>query len=414
MHSHACSLVVLAVLGWSFPAPAADWPQFHGPEGKGAAEADLPLSWSDTENIVWKTPLPGEGASSPIVVGNKIFLTAGVGTASDLVRHVMCLDATTGKVLWDKTVESELPEQPTIRENHGYTSATPVANGTHVFVFFGKSGVFCFDHAGKQMWNTKVGSRLNNWGSAASPTLYKNLVLVNASVESESLVALDQATGAKVWEARGIKECWHAPVLAPASSGGSTEVVTAQAREIHSFDADSGKPLWQCSTGILWYMCPQPLLHEAVLYAVGGRSGVGGVAVRTGGSGNVTDTHKIWTLDKGTNVPSPVMHQGHLHFAHENNGTACCVDMKTGEFVYSEPLTPNPGQIYASPVLAGGKVYYLGRGGQAVIIAAGPKFEVLGSAKLEGGRGVFNASPAIHNNRLLVRSNKFLYCIGNK
>lgn len=394
--------------------PAADWPQFQGPGGTGtAAAAKLPDTWTDTENIVWKTPLPGVGASSPVIAGNKIFLTAGVGGADDLVRHVLCLDAATGKILWDKTVVSELPEQAKIREDHGYASATPAANSTHVFVFFGKSGVFCFDHAGKQKWNTKVGSELNGWGSAASLTLHQETVFVNASVESESLVALDQATGNELWRTGGIKESWHAPVLAP-GAGGTTEVITALAGEVRSFNAGTGKPLWQCKTGIGWYMCPLPVVKDGVLYAVGGRSGVGGLAVRTGGSGDVTETHRLWTLQKGTNVPSPVIHGGHLYFSHENLALVHCVDLKTGDFVYSERLEPNPGQIYASPVLAGGKLYYLGRGGQAVIVSAEPKFKVLSSAKLENGRGVFNASPAIRDNRLFIRSNKFLYCIGSK
>jgi outer membrane protein assembly factor BamB len=395
-------------------AAAADWPQFMGPGGKGITESkQLPATWSDTENIVWKTPMPGIGASSPVVIGNKIFLTAGTGGADNLVRHVMCLDAAAGNVIWDKTVESELPEQGKIREDHGYCSATPVATATRLFVFFGKSGVFCFDHAGKQLWNTKVGSELNGWGSAASLTLHKNLVLVNASVESESLVALDAATGKEVWKADEVKESWHAPVLAP-GKGGTTEVITAQQGQVRSFDADTGKELWKCKTGIGWYMCPLPVVKDGVLYAVGGRSGVGGLAVKTGGSGEVTETHRLWTLQKGTNVPSPIIHGDHLYFAHENLAIVHCVDLKTGEFVYSERLDPNPGQIYASPILAGGKLYYTGRGGQTVVVAAEPKFKVLSSAKLENGRGVFNASPAVHGDRLLLRSNKFLYCIGSK
>jgi len=136
--------------------------------------------------------------------------------------------------------------------------------------------------------------------------------------------------------------------------------------------------------------------------------------VRTGGSGDVTESHRLWTLQKGTNVPSPVIHGGHLYFAHENLALVHCVDLKTGDFVYSERLEPNPGQIYASPVLADGKLYYIGRGGQAVVVNAAPEFKVVSSAKLENGRGVFNASPAIQGNRLFVRSNKFLYCIGSK
>jgi outer membrane protein assembly factor BamB len=390
---------------------AADWPQFLGPGGKATTSAKLPDTWGDDENIVWKVALPGRGSSSPVVIGDKIFLTSGVGGADDLVRHVLCLDAKSGKVIWDKTVESELPEQSKIREDHGYCSSTPVVTATHLFVFFGKSGVFCFDHAGKQVWHSKVGSELNGWGSAASLTLHKKTVLVNACVESESLVALDQTTGKEVWTADGIKECWHAPVLAP-GKGGSTEVIMAMAGRVNSFDADTGKELWQCKTDIGWYICPQPMILDGVCYVVGGRSGVGGVAVKTGGSGNVTETHRLWQLQKGTNVPSPVLHGGHLYFAHQDLGIAQCVDLKSGEFVYSEKMDPSPEQIYASALLAGDRIYYFGRGGQTVVVKAAPKFEVLSSAILENRRGVFNASPAVHGDRLLLRSNKFLYCIG--
>lgn len=393
--------------------PAADWPQFRGPGGMGTAEAKLPETWSDTENIVWKTPLPGEGASSPIIVGKRLFITAASGGADAVERRVLCIDPASGKILWEKAVVSELPEQGRIREDHGYASATPAANGTHVFVFFGKSGVFCFDHAGRQIWNTKVGSKLHEWGSAASLALYNKAVLVNASVESESLVALDQATGKEMWRAGGIKESWHAPVVAPGPAGKS-EVVMATVGEILSFNADTGQPLWRCKTGIAWYMCPLPLVKNGVVYAVGGRSGTGGLAVRTGGSGDVTETHRLWTLAKGTNVPSPLIHNEHLYFGNDNSGVVSCVDLKTGEFKYSERLSPNPEQIYASPVLAGGRIFYIGRGGRMAVVSAEPQFKQIASAVLENGRGIFNASPAIHGDRLFIRSNKFLYCIGAK
>jgi hypothetical protein len=184
--------------------------------------------------------------------------------------------------------------------------------------------------------------------------------------------------------------------------------------KVKSFDADTGKPIWNCKTGIGWYMCPTPIFHDGVLYAIGGRSGNGGLAVRVGGTGDVTSSHVLWSLSKGSNVPSPILHDGHLYFAHENLGVANCVNAKTGEVVYAERLAPNPGQIYSSPILAGGKIYYTGRGGQTVVVSAEPSFKILSTAKLENGRGVFNASPAVHENRLLLRSNKFLYCIGSK
>jgi outer membrane protein assembly factor BamB len=388
-----------------------DWPQFRGPDGSGSAAASVPVTWSDTENILWKAPLDGMGASTPVIAGGKVFLTASVGGASDLVRHVMCFDAATGQKLWDQTVESLLPETETIREDHGYASSTPVADATHLYVFFGKSGVFCFDHSGKQLWRADVGSQLNGWGSAASLTLLGKQLLVNACVESESLVSLDKATGKELWRAPKLKECWHAPHPV-AGPGGATQIVMAQAQQLVAYDAATGSEAWRCKSGISWYMCPQPIVSDGVLYAIGGRSGTGGLAVKLGGTGDVTESNRLWTLDKGTNVPSPVVHDGHLFFAHENKGTAHCVDLKSGRFIYDEAMSPNPGQVYASPVLAGDTIVYLGRGGQAVLVKAGPKYEVVGSARLEDGRGVFNASPAIADGRLFIRSNRHLYCIG--
>jgi outer membrane protein assembly factor BamB len=404
-------LLTLSVLAFLPSLAAADWPQFRGPGGTGTAEAKLPETWSETENLLWKAPLPGVGASSPVVIGEKVFLTASEGGADDVQRHVLCYQLSDGKLLWDTTVESVLPEQLTIREEHGYASSTPVATASRLFVFFGKSGVFCFDHAGQQLWNVRVGSTLHEWGSAASLTLHGDMLLVNASVESESLVALDAASGKELWKAAGIKESWHAPVVATGADG-KAEVIAALNGELRSFDAATGKPLWECQTGIAWYMCPMPLVRDGIVYSVGGRGGQGGLAVKLGGQGDVTETHRLWTLQKGTNVPTPLLHGGHLYFANDNSGLAHCVDIKTGEFVYSERLEPNPEQVYASPILVGGRILFLGRGGQAVFISADPEFKRLSSAVLENRRGMFNATPALAGDRLLLRSNKFLYAIG--
>lgn len=391
----------------------ADWPGFHGPAGDGIAAAAAPVQWGDEENIAWKAALPGVGASSPVIVAGKIFLTASEGGAADVKRHVICFEAATGKQLWDVTVESELPEQDRIREEHGYASSTPVATASRLFVFFGKSGVFAFDHSGKQLWNTKVGSKLNGWGSAASLTLHGTTLLVNASVESQSLIALDGSTGQEVWKAEGIKDSWHAPVVGK-SAEGREEIILAMLNEVRGFDAKSGTELWRWKTSIPWYMCPQPIVKDGIVYCVGGRTGNGGLAIRLGGGGDVTETHRLWVLNKGTNVPSPVLHGGHLYFVHEGRGAMNCVDLKTGEFVFSEELSPNPGSVYASLMLAGGKIYCLGRGGKMMIIEAGPKLNVLGSATLENGRGMFNASPVADGGRLYLRSNQWLYCIGGK
>src|SRR6185503_251947 len=215
----------------------ADWPQFRGPGALGRGDsAGVVLNWSDTSNIVWKAALPGPGASSPIVLGNRIFLTCFTGFATSsrepgemtaLKRHLLALNLNDGRILWNTAVPAEQPEQDRIRENHGYASATPVADAERVYTFYGKSGAFAFDHSGKQLWQTKVGDKLNGWGSAASPVLYKDFVLVNASTESESLVALDKKTGKEIWRAGGVAESWHAPAFVSAPDG-KTEVVIAK------------------------------------------------------------------------------------------------------------------------------------------------------------------------------------------
>lgn len=407
-HALLTTLVVFVIIASS----RADWPRFHGPAGDGVADGAVPTKWSDEENIAWKAALPGVGASSPVIVAGKLFLTASEGGANDVVRHVLCFDAATGKQLWDVKVESELPEQDRIREEHGYASSTPVATASRLFVFFGKSGVFAFDHSGKQLWNTKVGSRLNGWGSAASLTLHGTNVLVNASVESESLVALDGSTGKELWRADGVKDSWHAPVVGKTADG-KEEIILAMLNEVLGFDPKDGTELWRCKTSIPWYMCPQPIVKDGIVYCVGGRNGNGGLAIRLGGKGDVTETHRLWVLGKGTNVPSPVLHDGHLYFVHEGRGTMNCVNLQSGEFVFAEDW-PQPGPVYASLLLAGGKIYSLSRGGKLRITAAAPKLDILGECVLENGRGMFNASPVADGGRLYLRSNKWLYCVGGK
>jgi outer membrane protein assembly factor BamB len=414
---HALPFIVSAILlgdASGQTVAKTDWPQFRGLGALGHSDASgLPISWSDDANIAWKTALPGPGASSPITLGNRVYLTCYTGyrggreggDMASLRRHLLCMDLATGKLIWDAPVSAVLPEQERIREDHGY--------GERVYVFYGKSGVFAFDLNGKQLWQANVGSTLNGWGSATSPVVHQDLLLVNASVESNSLVALDKRTGKEVWRAGGVNESWHAPVLVTTKDG-KTEIVIAMMKKLAGFDPANGQQLWHCDTGINWYMCPTPIAQDGIVYAVGGRTPNGGLAVRAGGRGDVTQSHVLWKVNKGTNVPSPILHNGHLYFAHENLGIAYCLNAMTGETVYEERLSPSPGGIYASPVLAGGNIYYTGRTGRTVIVAARPTLKVIGDATLENNRGVFNASAAVAGQRLLLRSDKFLYCIGGK
>jgi len=407
---------------------SVDWPRFRGADGLGvAAAATLPTKWSENENLVWKTELPGAGASSPIIIGDRIFLTCyhGFGIpdlsggntedvpSSDIENlrlELVSLNRDTGEILWTKTVTPSLPEQATIREQHGYSSSTPVADSERIYVFFGKSGVFAFDYDGNRLWHADVGSTLHGWGTAASPVLFEDMVIVNASIESESLVALDKSTGAERWRAAGIREAWNTPLLM-AVDGGATELIVPIFGEVLGVDPHTGKRLWSCNTGIKWYMVPSVIARDGIIYCIGGRSS-DSLAILAGGRGDVTETHLLWSCNRGANVPSPILYQGHLYWIHDNLGIAYCVEAATGEIVYEERLL-NAGRFYASPVLADGKLYYVNRSGRAFVIAAKPEFELLATNELEQ-QSRFDASPAVADGRLFLRSNRFLYCIGNE
>jgi hypothetical protein len=409
---------LLITLSYMQPHAASDWARFRGPDGMGVSDATgLPASWSLTENIVWKTAMPGPGASSPIIFGDHVYLTyytgyfvpgEPTGSLEQLKRHLLAVRLTDGKILWSQTISAKLPEESSIRE-HGYASSTPAADAEQVYVFLGKSGVFAFNHAGQQIWRADVGSKTSGWGSAASPILYKDLVLINASVESESLVALDRRTGERKWQAEGIRESWNTPIVITAESGRQELIIAIQGKVL-AFDPDSGQLLWSCRTDISWYMVPSIVAADGVIYCLGGRSGVAALAVRADGNGDVTDSHRLWTSQNGSNVSSPVYHDWHLYWIHEQRGIAFCAQASSGEIVYEQQLQ-GAGQVYASALLAEGRLYYLTRDGKMFVLAAKPQFEQLAINDLSD-HGVFNGSPAVAGNRLLLRSDKYLYCLG--
>jgi outer membrane protein assembly factor BamB len=254
-----------------------------------SADRGLPATWSADSGVVWKRELPGPGTSSPIVVGKRVFLTCysgyGVdrkdpGELSNLRRHVLCIDLANGHILWTRVIPAALPEAKwqTYLNLHGYASSTPVSDGKHVFVFLGKSGVFAFDLKGEQLWQANVGKGTSGWGSATSPLLYKDLLIVNASVESNSLIALDRKTGNEVWRTKGISSSWSTPVLVKVP-GGQTELVVSASNKVMGFDPDTGKALWHAKV-FSGYVCPSVVAHEGVVYAL--QNGTC-VAVRAGG-----------------------------------------------------------------------------------------------------------------------------------
>jgi outer membrane protein assembly factor BamB len=413
-------LLAVALLLGAAASAGANWPAFRGPHGDGVSpDRGLPIKWSATENVVWKTPLPGPGTSSPIVWGDRVFITcdtgrleARKGDVAKVRRHLLCLDAKSGKILWQKDVPAKLPENDYnqyLRE-HGYVSSTPATDGERVYVFFGRTGVLAFDFDGKQLWHVEVGQYLNSWGSASSLLLYKDLVIVNASVESGALVALDKKTGKRVWRAGGIRDCWSTPLLVDVP-GGKQEVVLNTAGVMFGFDPDKGTKLWECDGITTSTPTSSPVAKDGIIYVMGASmEGTRAVlAVRAGGREEVSKTHILWRHKGGTNHTSPLLYDGRLYYV---SGLVTCLRADTGKVVFEERLY-DARMEYDSPVAAEGRIYVFTRKSGAYVLKAGDKLEVLAHNEL-GDRSTFNASPAISGGQIFVRSDTHLYCLGNK
>ena len=325
-------------------ATAADWPRFRGPNGSGiAADANpTPVTWSDTENLQWSVDLPGRGVSSPIVVGDRVIVTSWTGTgADDLVRHLVCYDRATGRQLYDKSIEPVVQEDPyeSMRRQSGYAAHTPASDGERIFAFFGVSGVYCFDMDGNEIWHKSAGTDFDerHWGTASSPMLYKDLVIVTAGPESHSLVAFRKSNGEEVWkyQSQQLDATWSTPVLVDLTDG-KQELVLAVPGFVLGFDPATGKRLWSCEAAESNSTCASPIAHDGIVYVIGGRNG-GGIAIRAGGRGDITDTPNVlWSGNQQARIGTALYRDGLLYWI--SSGVAQCVDAKTGEKVYQQRL----------------------------------------------------------------------------
>lgn len=412
-------LVISTLLGLQ-AAQAADWTRFRGPDASGVVEGGVPAKWSPKENVLWRTALPGAGASSPIALGKKVFVTCysgyglnadNAGDVSNLTYHLVCVDVAEGKVLWDEKTKASLPEQNYrgFIALHGYASASPVTDGQTVYAFFGRTGVLAYNLDGKQLWTASVGKSSHEWGSGASPILFENLLIVNASIESRSLVALDKGTGKEVWRVEGIVESWSTPVIAETADHKKELVVSARGKVL-GLNPTTGTRLWECAA-VEDYVCASVAAGDGVVFVSASRQ-PSTQAIRLGGQGDVTKTHVAWTLRATPKVPTPLYHDGYVYWL-DVKGVALCVDAKTGKVAYKERMEfRGPGdKVYASLVLCGGKLYGVSRQGGAVVFAEGSEFKELARCDL-GDKSVFNATPAAVDGQLLLRSDRFLYCIG--
>lgn len=442
----------LSLLVFSFSLctqlPAADWLRFRGPNGSGIAPDDkpLPVEWSATKNLKWKADLPGPGSSSPIVVGDRVFVTCWSGYATDgsqsgditaLKRHLLCIDRASGKTLWDRSVPAKQPEERYggMFAQNGYASHTPVSDGSKVFAFFGKSGVHAFDLEGKELWQADVGDwdDRRGWGTASSPILHGDVLIVPAVVESQALFGFDKNTGKQLWKApsEGFASTWGTPVIAKGEN--SDELVISVPGEVWGFNPDSGKLRWYAQGLQSDSVCNSVVTDGSTVFTMGERGG-GSVAIKAGGKGDVSATNTLWTGANGSRIPTPILWQDHLYWI--SGSLASCRDAKTGAEVFAERIESTSGNTgtpaggggfgggrrgggggmgggdYASPVASNGLLYQVTRRGEVLVMKLSPKFELVARNRIEGDTSDHSATPAISNGQLFLRSAKTLYCIG--
>lgn len=413
---------------------AADWPRFRGPAGSGiAVDSDtLPTVWSANANLAWKVPLPGPGASCPIIVGDKAFVTcysgygisqADPGEIENLVRHLVCVDMKSGKKLWQRDVKAALPEDPYTGIGvtaHGYASHTPVSDGQNVYAFFGKSGVHAFDLNGNKLWDAEVGKESDptKWGSSSSPIVYKNTVIVTASAESQSIVGLDKTTGKELWrqEAAGLDGMWGTPALVEAN--GRTDLVMCVAKELWGLDPSNGKLRWFANATEAQHAYTSVISDGGRIFAFTGRGG-GSIAVDSGGEGDVSKTKTAWEGRTTASFASPVQHQDRLYVV--SRGVLYVVDAKTGERTQQVRLRgvkQTGGRMgsldYPSPLVVGDRLFYLNGSGQMFVFQLGDEVTQVAVNELATEKEDFRGTPAISNGQMVLRSAKHLYCVKDK
>jgi outer membrane protein assembly factor BamB len=432
-------LLVLAafVLSLSLPLLRADWPQFRGPTGQGLAEsAKPPTEWDRSKNVAWRTELPGLGWSSPVIVGGKVYLTTAVGDPGgkkgkkddkkkddkkaadpkvDVSLRALCLDAATGKVLWNVEVFKPDAAAVTARHNkNSLASPTPVVEGGKVYVHFGHMGTACLSAAdGAKVWATTELRYSPTHGNGGSPVVVgDHLIFSIDATDKQAVVALDKATGKVAWQTpRAVTWkvslfSFSTPLLIEA--GGKPQVVSAGSGVVMGCDPATGKEVWRVRYGTGYSVVPRPVYGHGLVFVSSGYNSPVLYAIRPTGTGDVTDTHVAWKAAKGgPRNSSPVVVGPDLYMV-ADDGLFSCLDAKTGAVRWAEKL---PGDYSASILAAGGHLYLFSEDGVGTVVEPGPEYKEVATNKL--GERVL-ASPAADGNALFVRTEKALYRIENK
>jgi outer membrane protein assembly factor BamB len=409
-------LILFALLGFvAAAAEAADWPTWRGPLGNGQSEEkSLPLTWSKSENVKWSVPLDGQGNSSPIVVGQKAFITHAPRMSP--LRGLRCYDADTGNLLWKHEV-SYSEKEPTHNTNP-YCAASPVSDGKQVVAWYGSAGLFCYDLEGNILWNKDLGKVEHIWGYGSSPLIHENLVILNFGPGLNAFVAaFDKQTGNEVWrktfpeqtsktqeEFRG---SWSTPVVA--TVGGKTLLLMSLPEKLYALEPRSGVEIWSCGGLSNKLVYTTPLVAGDIVVAMCGYGGPA-MAVRAGGQGDVTETHRLWVHPRNSQrVGSGVVVDGYVYILNEN-GSAWCLDPATGEKKWDKPRVSSVS--WSSMTHAAGRIYVNNTEGTTFVIEPNTaECKILAENKLDERT---RATPAFANGRIYIRTYENLYCIEAK
>jgi outer membrane protein assembly factor BamB len=399
----------------TFTAFAADWPEFRGADAQGHSDAaNLPLIWSPTSHIAWKTPVAGIGWSSPVVVGTRIFLTSAVSLSgkeeatADRSLRVISLDATTGKPVWD--VEIFQATSPRAHRKNSHASPTPVFEDKKLYGHFGHLGTACLDAlTGKTLWSTQEFAYSPVHGNGSSPVLFEDLLIFSADAETDpKVIALDKNTGKLRWafarqsEAKK-KFSFCTPLIIDVN--GQKQLITPGSGVVNALNPKDGTEIWRCYYDQGYSVIPRPVYAHGMLFISSGYDKPVLYAIKADGKGDVTATHIAWTIDKAApHSPSMAVIGDELYFV-ADNGILTCADAKTGQIHYSERCT---GPISASLLVADGKLYLQDEKGLGVVVKPGKTFQILAQNDL-GERSL--ASYAVIGSDLLIRTEGNLYRI---
>ncbi len=390
------------------------WSRWRGPSGQGVVKGKGYLdTWSGTENVIWKVEVPGRGHSSPIVWGDRIFLTTASQDGSN--RSILCYRRSDGELLWQTSFSPETSER--LYAKNSYASGTVSTDGKRVYAYFGNGGLAAVDFDGKELWHVSFGEIGLYHGPGGTPLLYKDrlILLQEQRLFSRTdpgspgfIVAIDKETGKELWRvSRSPRPGWGTPIAVQV--GDRVEIIVSSSRRIDAFDPQTGDIFWYC-TGNTAEVVPTPVVGHGLIYCSSGRRGPT-IAVRPGGKDDVTATHIAWKIDRDSPfVPSPLLLGDYLYTINDMLSVASCHNAKTGELIGQVKLgRPARESFSASPIAVGGKIFFTNDEGETFVLSPAPDFKLLHINQF-GERTL--ASPALVDGRWYYRTAKHLICIG--